>query len=82
VCRYCKKPGHLQKVCNSRIKAGAPEVDAQGKPYTHANELDEDDGTGADGQPHPQHNPWGSTQPPTFNWESLQEIYPGTPDFI
>lgn len=82
VCRYCKKPGHLQKVCNSRIKAGAPEVDAQGKPYTHANELDEDNGTTADGQPHPQHNPWASSQPPTFNWESLQEIYPGTPDFI
>ena len=82
VCRYCKKPGHLQKVCNSRIKAGAPEVDAQGKPYTHANELDEDNGAHTDTLPHLQHNPWTQAQPPTFNWESLQEIYPGAPDFI
>jgi hypothetical protein len=36
VCQYCKKPGHLQKVCNSRIKAGAPQVDANCKPYTYS----------------------------------------------
>jgi hypothetical protein len=43
VCRYCKKQGHLQKVCNSRIKAGAPQVDASGKPYTYAQEMEEED---------------------------------------
>lgn len=32
-CRYCKKPGHLQQRCFARIKAGAPCVDANGKPY-------------------------------------------------
>jgi len=34
-CRYCKIPGHVQKVCRKRIEAGAPQVDAQGKPYQH-----------------------------------------------
>jgi hypothetical protein len=43
VCRYCKKPGHLQKICNSRIKAGAPQVDSSGKPYTYAQEMEEED---------------------------------------
>lgn len=38
-CRYCKKVGHLQKVCNSRIKAGAPMVDKEGKPYRSINEV-------------------------------------------
>lgn len=33
-CRYCKKAGHRQRECRSRIRAGAPMVDAQGKPYT------------------------------------------------
>lgn len=32
-CRYCKKPGHLQKVCFSRIRHNAPMVDKDGKPY-------------------------------------------------
>jgi hypothetical protein len=32
-CRYCRKFGHLQKECRSRIRDQAPEVDAQGKPY-------------------------------------------------
>jgi hypothetical protein len=38
-CRYCKKIGHLQKVCNTRIKAGAPMVDKDGKPYRVINEV-------------------------------------------
>ena len=38
-CRYCKKVGHLQKVCNTRIKAGAPMVDKEGKPYRSVNEV-------------------------------------------
>lgn len=32
-CRYCKIPGHQQKVCRKRILAGAPCVDINGKPY-------------------------------------------------
>jgi hypothetical protein len=33
ICRYCKKNGHFQKDCRSRIRDKAPMVDAQGKPY-------------------------------------------------
>ena len=33
VCRYCKKKGHMQRECNSRRRAGAPMVDANGKKY-------------------------------------------------
>lgn len=33
LCYYCKKPGHLQKSCEARIKARAPMVDRYGKPY-------------------------------------------------
>ena len=59
VWRYCKKPGHLQKLCNSHIKAGAPEVNTQGKPYTHANEVDNDDtADGAGGTAGQLNNPW------------------------
>ena len=82
VCRYCEKPGHLQKVCNSRIKAGAPEVDAQGKPYMQANELDLEDAPDAAGPTHHLQNLWQQQQHQQFNWESLQEIYPSSPDFI
>ena len=32
-CRYCKIEGHLQKNCYSRIKANAPMVDKQGRPF-------------------------------------------------
>ena len=32
-CRYCKKFGHMQSVCKSRIRDGAPMVGADGKPY-------------------------------------------------
>ena len=32
-CRYCKKMGHMQKECKSRLRDNAPEVDANGKPY-------------------------------------------------
>ncbi len=55
-CRYCKKPGHLQKVCNSRIRAGAPEVDQKGKPYAkYVNEVNEDNQTQGSIQ---AFNPW------------------------
>ena len=33
ICRYCKKPGHVQKDCFARKKANAPMVDVNGKPY-------------------------------------------------
>jgi len=33
VCRWCKKTGHMQKECRSRIKANGKMVDANGKPY-------------------------------------------------
>ena len=38
-CRYCKKPGHLQKVCNSRLKSGAPMVDKDGNPYKSVQDI-------------------------------------------
>lgn len=33
ICRYCKKNGHFQKDCRSRIRDHAPMVDAKGQPY-------------------------------------------------
>jgi hypothetical protein len=39
-CRFCKKSGHLQKDCHTRIRSGAPMVDAQGKPYRKVNQLE------------------------------------------
>ena len=33
-CWYCKIPGHLQEKCRKRKSAGAPMVDADGRPYT------------------------------------------------
>jgi|688.fasta_scaffold60083_1 hypothetical protein len=70
VCRYCKKPGHLQKVCNSRIKAGAPQVDAKGKPYTYAQEM-EGDLEGAEAAANDSGNPWSGQ---AYDWESMQEV--------
>ena len=32
-CRYCKKLGHMQKECRSRIRDGAPLVDGSGKAF-------------------------------------------------
>jgi hypothetical protein len=42
-CRYCKKTGHLQKVCFSRIRNNAPMVDKDGKPY-RVNAVNQDAG--------------------------------------
>ena len=45
-CRYCKKRGHMQKECRSRIRDRAPMVDATGKPFTRkVNAVDEKDAT-------------------------------------
>ena len=71
VCRYCKKPGHLQKVCNSRIKAGAPQVDLNGKPYTYAQEMEEDEQGTEGGATGGTANPWAA---PSFQWDSVQEL--------
>ena len=81
VCRYCKKPGHLQKFCNSRIKAGAPEVNAQGKPYTNTSKLE--DGGPIDGATGPtdNNNPW-LQQPAPYNYNAAEKIYQDRPDFI
>ena len=32
-CRFCKKMGHMQNECKSKIWNGGPEVDANGEPY-------------------------------------------------
>ena len=71
MCRYCKKPGHLQKVCNARIKAGAPQVDLNGKPYTYAQEMEEDEQGTESGAAGGTANPWAS---PSFEWDSVQEL--------
>lgn len=44
-CRYCKKLGHMQKECRSRLRAGAPMVDAEGKPFRKVHAVE--------GQQHP-----------------------------
>jgi len=71
VCRFCKKPGHLQKVCNSRIKAGAPQVDANGKPYTYTQEMEEDAEGAEAAAVGDASNPWA---PQNYDWESMQEV--------
>jgi hypothetical protein len=43
ICRYCKKNGHFQKDCRSRIRDKAPMVDAQGKAYRKVNAVTEGD---------------------------------------
>ena len=36
-CRYCKKKGHMQRECKSRLRDNAPMVDANGKPFSRNN---------------------------------------------
>ena len=33
ICRYCKKPGHVQKDCCKRLRENGAMVDAGGKPF-------------------------------------------------
>jgi Retrotransposon gag protein/Zinc knuckle len=40
VCRYCKKTGHWQKQCRSRIRDKAPMLDENGKPYPNQGKVD------------------------------------------
>jgi hypothetical protein len=40
VCRYCKKTGHWQKQCRTRLRDKAPCVDEHGKPYTQQPKVD------------------------------------------
>jgi hypothetical protein len=39
VCRYCKKTGHFQKECKSRLRDKAPMVDANGQPFKKVNQV-------------------------------------------
>jgi hypothetical protein len=71
VCRYCKKAGHLQKVCNLHIKAGAPQVDAYSKPYTYAQEMEEDAEGAEAAAAGDAGKPWA---PQNYDWESMQEV--------
>ena len=78
-CRFCKKTGHLQKVCNARIKAGAPEVDDKGQPYrTGQNEIDDDQDQqetleavqGSIAHTNFVNNPWSQTAAGWQGWEA------------
>jgi hypothetical protein len=40
VCRYCKKTGHWQKYCRTRLKDKAPCIDENGKPYPNQPKVD------------------------------------------
>jgi Retrotransposon gag protein/Eukaryotic translation initiation factor 3 subunit G len=40
VCRYCKKTGHWQKQCRSRLRDKAPMLDENGKPYPNQGKVD------------------------------------------
>ncbi len=51
VCRYCKKNGHFQKDCRSRIRDKAPMVDANGQPFKKVHQIGED-------QPQPEEEDW------------------------
>jgi hypothetical protein len=42
-CRHCKKFGHMQKVCKTRLAKGAPMVDENGKPYKSINDVKPED---------------------------------------
>jgi hypothetical protein len=78
--RYCKKPGHVQRVCSARIKVGAPEVSAQGKPYSRSSELEQEEDNNGEGT---TSNPWGQQQHLNQGeWEELQEVYHDMLDFI
>lgn len=41
ICRYCKKTGHFQKECRSRIRDKAPMVDANGQPFRRVHPVTE-----------------------------------------
>ena len=40
ICRFCKKPGHMQKECHTRLRSGAAMVDQHGKPFKKVNQVD------------------------------------------
>ena len=69
-CRYCKQLGHLQARCFSRIKAGAPMVDKEGKPFQQAvNQIGGQPPTPASAgqQQHQQQLGQVTYPPPTYN---------------
>ena len=80
-CRYCKKPGHLQKVCNSRIRAGAPEVDDKGKPYAkYVHEVEEEEEQQQQQQQHQQYEQ-GSIAAAFNPWAYYNSASNNEPDF-
>jgi len=48
VCRYCKKTGHWQKYCRTRLREKAPCIDENGKPYANQPKVTGIDGGGDD----------------------------------
>ena len=69
VCRYCKKNGHFQKECKSRLRDKAPMVDANGQPFKKVHPVNSE-------APPPEFEEWefeptnvGSIKaPPALNW--------------
>ena len=69
ICRCCKKKGHMQDVCFTRIKKGLPCVDAKGqvlknqppRPQGRVNEINSQGGGAQNGtQPNPTPPPQGA----------------------
>lgn len=87
ICRSCKKKGHMQDVCRSRIRDGKPMLDAQGNPMKRkaVNEVEAQQpnpmtgGQGGGGQQSQANSfPQGYNQPPPHQngfW------VPSTPNF-
>lgn len=48
-CRYCKKMGHMQKECRSRIRDGAPMVDQNGHPFKKVQAVESLDSNAPEG---------------------------------
>ena len=48
-CWYCRKPGHQQKECRSRIRDGAPMVNRDGKSFRRINNVEANDSAAQSG---------------------------------
>jgi len=69
-CRYCKKQGHMQRECRSRLRDGAPMVDYDGKPFRRVNALDVQgaNASPAPGAPHEEANVSSIKRAEALNW--------------
>ncbi len=54
-----------------RIKAGPPQVDVKGKPYTYAQEIEGDPEGAEVADSEDTGNPWSGQ---AYDWESMQEV--------